>query len=202
MRFKHFFFTTIFCLLHASCSINISNTLKYKLTWENQKNALKKIKEFQINGYLLCFSRKTKIFSWFLFKQYSPQHYAITFINPIGQIQLKVVFYKNIFKITDNEGKMYINQQPEITLFKAIGLKIPLNSFNKWMIGLPEKTQKYSLKDHTYVSELQCFYKKKLWKITYSHHKNKKTLPLLPNWIKIKQENGFIIFNINKWILK
>ncbi|XBC37810.1 MAG: lipoprotein insertase outer membrane protein LolB [Buchnera aphidicola (Meitanaphis microgallis)] len=177
-----------------------SNVLENNFTWEKQQHALQKIKTFQANGYLLLLSNRTKIFSRFYFEKHTPTCFSITLINFIGQTQLKTIFCKNICKILDNTGKIYVNKQPEITFSAITGLTIPLDCLNKWIVGLPEKIHRYTLKN-AHIHTLQHLYKKKLLKIIYLYYNNK-NVPFLPNIIKMKQGNNSIVLHINNWILE
>ncbi|XBC44522.1 MAG: lipoprotein insertase outer membrane protein LolB [Buchnera aphidicola (Schlechtendalia peitan)] len=200
MQFKHFLFIIIFSLIYTSCSINASNTLRNHVIQNNTNNIFKKKQTFQINGNLLLRSHKKKIFSKFFLQQFSPNDYSITFINFIGQIQLKIIFKNKILKIIDKQKKIYTSLKPEIDLFKVTGFIIPLNYFNIWITELPNKYNIHTFRKNMHIHVLKHFYKDKLWTITY-YYKNS-NFPFFPNLIKMNQGNNSITLYINTWIIK
>ncbi|WMY95173.1 MAG: lipoprotein insertase outer membrane protein LolB [Arsenophonus sp.] len=208
---KHF--TSLFCftytiiflsaILLTACAFKSTSNKKTtnKTTnteWITHKKKLIKLTKFNTRGSFSYIDGNNKIYANFFWKQNNFLHYYLFLNNPLGTTEFIIYITPDLTTITDKKGKKYTNQNPEKLIHQLINIKIPIENFPYWLVGLPNNATSFTLNKNGLLKTIQYIQNKEIWDISYLSYSTKNKIKL-PDNIKLQQSDKHIKLKINNW---
>lgn len=193
-------------ILLASLALNACTTTKPATSfsspqWHTHQQALQQLSQYQIRGSLAYLSEKKKVYARFFLQQYSPEHYRLLLINPLGYTEVDLNVQPNVVQLIDHQGKHYVSENAEEMFHRLSGMAIPLNNLRQWILGLPVGSNEFTLNDRYYLSRLKYQQGNLSWAVDYQDYSGAITPPL-PSRLELKQGKLRIKLKIDSWVLK
>ncbi|EPE37952.1 outer-membrane lipoprotein lolB [Candidatus Photodesmus katoptron] len=191
-------------LLLVGCSSNKQEQDYASIPLKNNQQKVAKIKNYQAIGklvYNLKDKKQSCNFQW----KYTFQNSSIKLINFFGQPILGLNIKPDSAQLkTYYNNKIFLEKNTTTLFRKLIGLNIPLEQLQYWIIGKPEDADIYQMNENNILTSLSKKIDKKLWHVYYYKYQNvsldELTL-LLPKKIQIRNDNIQVDLIILKWIL-
>lgn len=101
-------------------------------------------------------------------------------------------------KITDKNGKEYINHDSKLLIKQLSGLTIPIKQLQQWIKGDPADAEYQLNEQNQIVSLLGRDHDKGMWIVNYNAYQTVNKLNL-PAKLQLKKENLRLKFAISKW---
>lgn len=168
--------------------------------WYQHQAAVKKLDIYQTRGAFAYLTDEKKVYARFFWQQFSPDHYRLLLLNPLGNTELELRAEPGKVQIINAQGKRYVSDNAEQMLHKLSGMNIPLNNLRQWMMGLPGNAdsivvdKQYLLRQVTYRQDGQD------WVVDYQDY-DQQTQPPLPNRLELTHGNQRIKLKMDNWTL-
>ncbi|WP_348666134.1 lipoprotein insertase outer membrane protein LolB [Arsenophonus symbiont of Ornithomya chloropus] len=205
---SYFSYTFIFLciILLTACTFKptLSKQTINKITnteWAIHKKKLIKLIKFNTRGSFSYIDGYNKIYANFFLQQNNFLHYYLFFSNPLGTTEFMIYVTPNFTTITDKAGKNYTTTNPEQLIHQLINIKIPIENFSYWLIGLPINATSFTLNKNGLLKTIQYIQNKETWNINYLSYSTKNKLKL-PNNIELQQSDRYIKLKIHNWDFK
>lgn len=170
------------------------------LEWIKHKQLLTQIPYYQTHGSIAYISSNHKLYAYFNLKKINSEYYRLILTNPIGMKIIDLYLKVNTDQLVENNGKLYIIDNINVTSKPSVGIHIPLNYLQQWMIGLPGNGTKFNLTSGGYLRQVKYVQNGETWTINYdAYHEN--ILPVLPSKIEIHHKNQIIKIKTYIWSL-
>ncbi|WP_157990070.1 lipoprotein insertase outer membrane protein LolB [Candidatus Erwinia haradaeae] len=194
-----FFFSSI---LLTACSQNPSRQLtdqqKIITPWHIHEKLVQRITKYETRGTLSLFSDNHKLYVHFYWQQSSPHHYQLVFTNLFGITELQLIQDGTIVKFIHRKVKYVINEQrATYVIYQLTGMKISLENFRQWIMGLPGDCANFRLDEQNLLREVYWNAASRRCCILYIEYKKAFGLPYLPSSIEVHQDNQCIKVKID-----
>lgn len=208
LTFKNTYFQLLLLLSLSltACSVHITSPIidnkkgQISPKWYSHQQSVMKLTHYQIHGTFFYISNKQKVYARFNWQQINAEHYRVILMNPFGNTEMDLTIQPGVKQCVNYHGKCYVTNNPEVFFQKLIGINIPLNSLQQWMIGLPGKATDFQLDSYGHLKQVNYTQNRQTWTVSY-HGYNDKISPQLPSSLEIKHDNNSIKFKIDSWSL-
>lgn len=159
------------------------------------------INQYKARGSLFYLSNKTKFYSRFFLRQFSPENYHLLLINLVGIIEVDLKVRSNIVQLIDHNGKIYTSDNAEEMIYKLSGMVIPLNSLRQLIVKPLSRSRDYTQDNRYNCRRLKYQQGNLSWIVDYQHDSGE-LASQLPSRLELKQDDRRIILKINSWVLE
>ncbi|WON78445.1 lipoprotein insertase outer membrane protein LolB [Serratia sp. UGAL515B_01] len=191
-------------LVLTACTLNKPSgpaTSPTSPQWRAHEQAVQQVEQYQARGVFAYLSDEKKVSARFFWQQFAPERYRLLLINPFGSTELELNVQKSVVHLTDNQGKRYVSNDPQLMIQKLTGMAIPLNNLRQWMLGLPGDATDFTLDDRYRLSKLTYQQDNLTWTVTFQDY-NTDLMPPLPSRLELQQGNQRIKLKMDNWTLK
>lgn len=194
----------LFSLLLTACTLTKPSgpaTSPTSVQWREHQQAVQQLEQYQTRGAFAYLSDQQKIYARFFWQQYTPERYRLLLTNLLGSTELELNVQKSVVRLTDNQGKSYVGNDPDEMLHKLTGMTIPLQNLRQWILGLPGDASDFTLDDQYRLSKLTYQQGELTWTVNYQDYHTDGT-PQLPSRLELQQGDQRIKLKMDNWMLK
>ncbi|WMY96948.1 MAG: lipoprotein insertase outer membrane protein LolB [Arsenophonus sp.] len=201
--FTYIIFIFLCNILLTACTftkkLNIKSiNKKINTEWIIHQKKIIQLKKFNTRGSFTYIDNYNKIYANFFWQQNNFLNYQLFFNNPLGITEFMLYVTPDFTIITDKNNKKYTNKKPEELIYQLINIKIPIENFSYWLIGLPINATSFTLKNNGLLKKIKYIKNGEKWNINYLSYLKKNQFKL-PSNIELKQSDKLIKLKINNW---
>ncbi|WMY96326.1 MAG: lipoprotein insertase outer membrane protein LolB [Arsenophonus sp.] len=171
---------------------------KINTEWITHQKKIIQLKKFNTRGSFTYIDNHNKIYANFFWQQNNFLNYHLFFNNPLGTTEFMLYVTPNFTTITDKKNKKYTNKKPGELIYQLMHIKIPIENFPYWLVGLPINATSFTLKNNELLKTIKYIKNGEKWNINYLSYLKKNQLKL-PNNIELQQSDKHIKLKINNW---
>lgn len=200
MRKLSFFLFLLLSILAGCTTTPISTT---QVQWQSHQQKLEQITQFTATGKLGYISPEKRQSLNFYWKQ-SANLSQLKLTTFLGQtvFDLKITPQGATIKTYDNQHYSAANANQLV--YELTGLHLPVNTFAKWLVGLPADADDFTLNERNTLASLDKTLAAEQWHVNYASYQdvpwNKSNIPL-PQRLKLTQAKVKLNLIISNWAL-
>lgn len=189
--------TGILCGCTSQIPFNNYPARHYSLSWHNRQQQLRKLHDWQINGYIYM-QTPQKNFTAFLNWKQQQNNYIIYLSGPLGIGTVKINGKPNKFTLQTADGKKFTAKTPEQLLKQQLGWQLPISSLYYWVRGIPvpRKHSTNYLDNYNHLTGLH----QQGWQIYFTNYIRVSNIDL-PSVIMLHYPGWNAKIIVNKWII-
>jgi outer membrane lipoprotein LolB len=169
----------------------------YSLSWQDRQQQLRKLHDWQINGYMYI-QAPQRNFAAFLNWEQQQNNYTIYISGPLGIGSVKIYGKPGIFTLQTADGKKFTAITPEQLVKQQLGWELPISNMYYWIRGIPvpRKQATNYLDNYNHLTELH----QQGWQIYYANYIRISNIDL-PETIILYYPKLNVKIIVNKWII-
>ncbi|ENM5813497.1 lipoprotein localization protein LolB [Vibrio mimicus] len=171
--------------------------------WQSHQLVLQQIQAYQLTGklgYIAPDQRQSFNFQW----QKSPQQLSLRLSNFLGQTVLNLRVDEQGAQVDTYDDQIYRDQDAQSLIRNLIGLDIPIEQLEDWILGLPTQATHYELNEQNTLANLTKLASTAEWQVEYQRYQaidwQNQVIPL-PDKLKLQQNKTSIQLVISQWTL-
>ncbi|MGF1751420.1 MULTISPECIES: lipoprotein insertase outer membrane protein LolB [Vibrio] len=200
---RQFFYTFIALYLIGCSSLPPEPE---SVEWKAHQSQLANLTQYTAIGKLAYVSpeqRQTLNFQW----TYSPNFTQVRLTTFLGQTVLNLTTTPNGAFIETYDGQKLTGKDVNQLIYQLVGLDIPIEQLQDWLIGLPSTADRYELNPLNTVGSLTKKLQNKQWRLDYEAYQSytlsdsSQTLPM-PTRMQLEQGDTKLKLVVAKWTIK
>lgn len=154
-------------------------------------------------GYVSPEQRQTLNFQW----THSPNFTQVRLTTFLGQTVLNLTSTPSGAFIETYDGQKLSGRNVNQLIYQLVGLDIPIEQLQDWLIGLPTTADTYQLNSFNTVGSLTKQLQNKSWQLEYEAYRSytltdsEQTLPM-PTRMLLTQGDTTLKLVVSKWTMK
>jgi outer membrane lipoprotein LolB len=198
-RLKLLLALAITAVLLTACE-SVPEQPTFSVEWQAHQAQLRQVTHYQASGKLGFKSPELKQSLNFIWK-HAPEQSQLRLTTFLGQTVLNLTMSDSGAEVTDNDGKVYRDQNATLLVYRLTGLVIPVTYMQDWLKGLPTEADGFQLQPETdTLLSLNKQLGKQQWRLDYQSYQPINNLAL-PYAMNLQQAETSVKIVISKWKL-
>src|SRR5579872_5742386 len=126
----------LFLVLTACSSLSPPSSQPLDLSWKKRQQALKPIKNWQLQGAIAIHTPSDSGSATLHWKQEAGS-YSLSLFGPFGSNAVQVYGKPGFIRLQTAQGQIFYAHNPEQLLYNQLGWNLPLSNLYYWIRGLP-----------------------------------------------------------------